>query len=179
MSRIYFIVEGETEEYLIKSFYLGTVQVLNLWTLKNEKIKSLLRLIPRSSKVFVVYDTDSIGSVSRNDFISNFHSLKKHVGSTNILLFQQTANLEDELMRCLGIHNRKKLYELFNNASGTQQLKRNFLAEKSLVKKLLDNGFDLSKLWRGELCRELGELREFHSYPSMHDKLILRPKLNT
>lgn len=173
MSRVYFIVEGETEEFLVKKLFLGKVVVLNLWTLKNDKINSLLRFIPKSSKVFIVCDTDRISSISKRDFISNFHSLKKHVGSKNIVLFQQHLNLEDELIKCLGI-NKKGLYSLFNNASGSQQLKRNFLQEKALVKKLMEHGFQQLKLWDSELCEELRELEEFHSFPSEHSKLILR-----
>ncbi|AHG75886.1 hypothetical protein X808_13640 [Mannheimia varigena USDA-ARS-USMARC-1296] len=53
-------------------------------------------------------------------------------------------------------------------------MKRNFLQEKSLVQKLVDNGFQQQKLWGSELCEELRELKEFHSFPSEHSKLILR-----
>lgn len=174
MSRVYFIVEGETEEFLVKKLFLGKVVVLNLWTLKNNKINSLLRVIPpKSSKVFIVCDTDCISNISRGDFITNFHSLKKHVGSKNIVLFQQNRNLEDELIKCLGI-NKRQLYSLFNRASGNQQLKSNFLQEKSLVKKLMDNGFQQQKLWDSNLCKELKELEEFHSFPTKYSKLILR-----
>ena len=46
MSQIIFIVEGETEQKLTNTLYLGKVIIANLWNLDPKKIYSILRLIP-------------------------------------------------------------------------------------------------------------------------------------
>lgn len=173
--QIIFIVEGETERKLTNTLYLGAVKIFNLWDLEPEKIHHILILIPKKKvKVFIVCDTDCIDDPKKERFIKNFHSIKKHVGRNNISLFQQNLNLEDELIYCLNINNKKKLYSLFNNASGNGQFKRNFIDEKNLLAKLENNNFDLSKLWSRPLCPDLSELQEFHASPKNFSSIISR-----
>ncbi len=175
MSQIIFIVEGETEKKLTNTLYLGKVTIANLWNLDPKKIDSILRLIPRKeTKVFIVCDTDCIDLIKRERFIKNFHSIKSHIGKDNIFLFQQNLNLEDELLYCLNINNIKGLYSLFNNASGTGEFKRNFINEKNLSAKLVNNNFDSSKLWSSPLCPDLSRLQEFYASPKDFSPMISR-----
>ena len=174
MSQIIFIVEGETEQKLTNTLYLGKVIRVNLWNLDPKKIYSILRLIPnKGTKVFIVCDTDCIDNSKKERFIKNFHSIKKHIGKDNIFLFQQNSNLEGELLYCLNI-NIKGLYSLFNNASGNGQFKRNFIDEKNLLKKLNSSGFDPLKLWSRPLCLDLSELQNFHASPQDFSSMISR-----
>lgn len=154
-----FLVEGETEERLIKTYYIGQVKIVNLWSLPHKKINTITRLIPQKGiKVFIVCDIDN--TVSCQNFLKNFHEIKRHVGVKNIYLLQQTKNFEHELLYCMGI-KRKKLYEIFNNATSDEKLKRNFLSENDLLAKLKSNGFDIKKLWSREICQSLVELKDF------------------
>lgn len=172
MSQIIFIVEGETEQKLTNTLYLGKVIIANLWNLDPKKIYSILRLISnKGTKVFIVCDTDCIDNSKKERFIKNFHSIKKHIGKDNIFLFQQNSNLEGELLYCLNI---KGLYSLFNNASGNGQFKRNFIDEKNLLKKLNSSGFDPLKLWSRPLCSDLSELQNFHASPQDFSSMIFR-----
>ena len=174
MSQIIFIVEGETEQKLTNTLYLGKVIIANLWNLDPKKIYSILRLISnKGTKVFIVCDTDCIDNSKKERFIKNFHSIKKHIGKDNIFLFQQNSNLEGELLYCLNI-NIKGLYSLFNNASGNGQFKRNFIDEKNLLKKLNSSGFDPLKLWSRPLCSDLSELQNFHASPQGFSSMIFR-----
>lgn len=102
-----FLVEGETEERLIKTYYIGQIKVVNLWSLPHKKINTIIRLIAKkSTKVFVVCDTDKINPVSCQNFLKNFHEIKRHVGINNISLLQQTSNFEHELLYCMGIKRK-------------------------------------------------------------------------
>lgn len=177
--QIYFLVEGETEKLLVNYLYLGRIVKVNLWNLKNDKLSPIFRQISNNSKVFVVCDTDSINQVCVNNFIANFHALKKHIGKDNIFLFQQNNNLEDELIYCSSnIKNVKELRLAFNNASGVEQLKRNFIKETNILAKLNSIGFDHTKLWTRRGCNKLHPLQDFMSSPQKHHRFILRPELN-
>ena len=170
-----FLVEGDTEKHLVSSLFLGRIQIVNLWSLPNHKIHTVTRPISKKeSKVFVVCDTDQINVPGCQNFIKNFHDIKNHVGKSNIVLFQQNRNFEHEILYCLNMQ-RKQLQEIFNRASGEQQLKKNFIAEKKLLQKLEDHGFNLSKLWSRDLCRELDCLREFKK--AVNTCCTLRPEI--
>lgn len=152
-----FLVEGQTEQKLVNTLYLGQVRIADLWSLKNSKISSINRLITPNTHVYVVCDTDATDDGRCQNFIKNFYAIERHVGKANITLLQQTSNLESELLYCMSI-KRKDLYGQFNNASGNSQFKRNFISERKLLDKLTSNNFDVDKLWEKPVCSCLNSL---------------------
>lgn len=168
-----FLVEGETEEKLINSLFIGQIRKVNLWSLPNKKIGTITRPIPQNNtRVLVICDTDQ--TASYENFIKNFHEIKRHVGKSNIILLPQVKNFEHEMLFCLNV-KRKELYEMFNNASGDQQFKKHFIAERRLCEKLENCKFDLSKLWSRDLCPELSELTEYRR--KLNNCCSIRPEI--
>lgn len=169
-----FLVEGETEEKLVKVLFVGQIRRVNLWSLPNRKIGTIIRPIPQNNtRVLVICDTDQ--TACYDNFIKNFHEIKRHVGKNNIFLLPQTQNFEHEMLFCLST-KRKDLQKMFNNASGEQQLKKHFIEEKRLLEKLESQGFNLSKLWSRELCSVLSELKEFRK--ELRNCCTLRPEIS-
>ena len=154
-----FLVEGQTEEKLVKALYLGQVKVVDLWSLNNSKIDSINRSISKGTQVFVICDVDAINPTRCQNFLKNFQDIGKYVGRQNIAIIQQTNNFEHELLYCMSLR-RKDLYEKFNNASGDAQLKKNFIAERKMLEKLMSNNFDINKLWSKSICSNLEELTD-------------------
>jgi len=169
-----FLVEGETEEKLVKVLFVGQTRRVNLWSLPNKKIGTIIRPIPQNNtRVLVICDTDQ--TACHDNFIKNFHEIKRHVGKNNIFLLPQTQNFEHEMLFCLNT-KRKDLQEMFNKASGEQQLKKHFIEEKRLLEKLESQGFNLSKLWSRELCSVLSELKDFRK--ELRNCCHLRPEVS-
>ena len=169
-----FLVEGETEEKLVNSLFVGKTKKVNLWSLPHKKIGTIIRQIPQNNtRVMIICDTDQ--TAGHENFIKNFHVIKEHVGKNNIFLLPQTHNFEHEMLFCLNT-NRKDLQEMFNKASGEQQLKKHFIEEKRLLEKLESQGFNLSKLWSRELCSVLSKLKDFRK--ESRNCCILRPEVS-
>ena len=175
----FFLVEGETEQALVNALYIGQVRVVNLWCLPRRKIFTLLRVIPhKSAKVMVVCDTDRVDPLSCSNFIANFNSLVSHVGAENVALFQQSGNLEHELLYCMGIQ-RARLWAIFNRATGDAQLKKHILSDRLLLQHLHSNGFDVDKLWGRPNCHHLKPLSAYIRTSKTCAWLQLRPEAKT
>lgn len=170
-----FLVEGETEEKLVQLFFLGQVKRVDLWSLKNEKIHTITRLISKKgTKVYIICDVDAINPSNCQNFLQNFHCIKRHVKEENIFILQQTNNFEHELLYSLGL-KRKELYEIFH-ASGEEKLKKNFLAENQLLNKLMENNFDIKKLWIRPIHQSLSTLINFKK-SAVDCKSLLKPEV--
>lgn len=112
MQNYLILVEGETEEHLIKQLQIiGKIQKVNLWDMD---ISKHLRRFKPNTLVFVVYDTD-VAQASANiaRFNNNFATLQRDKFLGGIV--QQTLNFEDELViACSGLKDIKALFKAYN-----------------------------------------------------------------
>ena len=112
MKQILILVEGETERKLIKALNIpGRVRIVNLWE------NPINKILPTINKqlVYIIFDTDTLKQISF--FQNNLRVLEKN--NIDFKLFQQTNNLEDELVRCT---NCKTINDIFNT-QGVKEFK--------------------------------------------------------
>ena len=147
-SNIYFF-EGECEEKLINCLrnrsliHPGRLVKHNFW---NEDISSKRRLITKTTRVLVVFDTDTVGNNQR--FVKNVLLLARD--SKQIVLLAQHADLEDELCFACNIPNVRALLRVFYTCRSKVEFKKRFIREKNLHNKLCNCGFDIDRLWTRE-----------------------------
>lgn len=143
LPKITVLVEGENElNYWRKMGFLGNAKKFNLWQAKASTMSGLLRKISQDEQIIVIADTDVL--TEQNNFIQNFHKLKKHCKLKPQIIWQ-IQNFEDEL--CFSCACTCK--QLFNhfNAKGTNEFKGNFNAENQLPSKLKACNHDIEKMW--------------------------------
>lgn len=135
---ILFLIEGETEEKLIKELkLLGKIQYFNFWDTDISKIIARIR----ADEVYIVYDTDVTTNINR--FIKNLKKLQMQ--KIKFYLLQQTNNLEDEIINCSSCKNIRQIF----NSSRTE-FKECFLSCNNLSRKLFEIDFSPEKLWTGQ-----------------------------
>lgn len=159
MSRRKFIyVEGQTERALLQDVLKVSAKVVifNLW---KESVDKQLRYLQGLADIYIVYDTDVMNQENVKRFSENLRILKANRFLAGIL--QQTANLEDELVRsCSGLVSKKDLHRLFS-AQGNREFKRMLCNVTNLQDKLREVSFEHCKLWRGDHIAELKDFGKF------------------
>lgn len=150
--KVIYLVEGETEEALIKALISnntlehGRVIIFNCWDGKAESIARRLST-SESNKIYIVFDTD-VTNRAKN-FVHTVNYIIRY--SYQVVLLQQTKNLEEELVySCSQIRTENKLYFHFN-AQGPNQFKKEFLRVSNRLERLYSLGFDCDLMWRREL----------------------------
>ena len=144
MKQILILVEGETERKLIKALNIaGRVRIVNLWE------NPINKILPTINKqlVYIIFDTDTLKQISF--FQNNLRVLEKN--NIDFKLFQQTNNLEDELVRCT---NCKTINDIFNT-QGVKEFKNQWNKSNNLEQKLLKLNFRTEQLWSGQLSTPL------------------------
>lgn len=140
-----FYVEGEDEKKVIevlkkdmKVIVSGKVDVLNV--VQQEIKLPRIRTLKAGTIVILVYDTDveKVDLLERN--IQRLNS-SKHI--KRVVCVPQVGNLEDELVRATNV---RQVIDLLSSETLTD-FKRDLIRCTNLDKKLLDSGFDISKLW--------------------------------
>lgn len=142
-TRIIFLVEGETEQAIIKALnFLGNPIKFNLW---NNDIQKILRKYSQNDIFIIIFDTDILNNITR--FNENLKILKVH--KFTYYLLQQTTNLEEELeYACLQLRNIQQLIHHLG-AQGLSDCKSKIaqLRPKILENKLITFSLDKSRLW--------------------------------
>ncbi|WP_439256976.1 hypothetical protein [Lonepinella sp. BR2271] len=150
---VLFLVEGETEEKLIKTLkLLGKVQKFNCWN------QDIYKLIPRlrASEIYIVYDTDVTTNSVR--FCQNIQQLKDY--KLTVFLLQQTLNLEDELVKSSNCRNINAIFK----TKSKKEFKTQFKDCSNLAQKLKEIDFKAEKLWQGEHEQSLMPLESLRRF---------------
>lgn len=165
------LVEGDTELSLFQKLKregrIGFKSVVkkNLW---QDGIKSYAITIPRGCDLLVVFDTDELGQVER--FISNIQFLNSR--GHNVYLLQQTNNFEEELAWCCGKSVAKLVAEFcVKKASGVHDFKRDFIACKNPLPKLIKLGLKDVRWFTRDLHESLQPLVKLKSSFKQHFSL--------
>lgn len=149
-SLVYFLVEGETEDVLIKdlkrkyNFTVKAIRIINLWNTAERKIKALLNTLElKNSHVFIVYDTDRVENI--NNFINNINIISKCSSKTFIL--QQNNNFEEELAYACS-KSTSALYSCFCvQITSCDNFKNSFISSRNRLEKLDGLNFNDDRLW--------------------------------
>lgn len=159
MQNYLILVEGQTEEYLLKKLnVIGKIQIFNLW---DKDVQKIARKFKSNTAVFVVYDTDTAQSQSNiARFNANLAFLKQGGQLKGIL--QQTLNFEDELVfACDALRNKQGLFQTFN-AVDANEFKNKFLKSNNPIALLEKQGFDKMKLWKQNVSANVDN--NYHKY---------------
>lgn len=140
-----YYVEGEDEKKLIEVLKTdmrlimpGKVQILNV---VQERISDTkLRILASGTILVFVFDTD-VGDPSI--LIENIKKAEKSSNIKDVYCVPQVKNLEEELVRAIGVRDIKKLL----NSKSQKDFKRDMNRERNLKSKLESLHFDIHKLW--------------------------------
>lgn len=139
--RIYYIVEGQTEEKIIKELknkyiFSGKVKVKNL---VNEKISDSFIRTLNAEILIIVFDTD-VQEI--NILEENLKRLKKVKTISKIIFVPQIKNLEDEIVFSTEIKRIEELYQ-----KNKIDIKKHIIQDNSFCDKLEKNNFSIAKFW--------------------------------
>ena len=158
------IVEGKTEEHLIKSLreakiiWTGRIEVINLFQRKlGNKILS-----KKWGRVHCVIDTDVTTSQHLNIFNDNLDK----ISAKEVQVLMQNKNFEDALCHCTSLDNIQKLYRFFD-AAGEGEFKANFLKTRNVLDRLQQKGFDHKLMYSNNNSH----------YEEMRKKIITNSKI--
>lgn len=116
----------------------GKVQILNV---VQERISDTkLRILASGTILVFVFDTD-VGDPSI--LIENIKKAEKSSNIKDVYCVPQVKNLEEELVRAIGVRDIKKLL----NSKSQKDFKRDMNRERNLKSKLESLHFDIHKLW--------------------------------
>lgn len=147
--KILILVEGETEEKLVKTLNIvGKIRKINLWEKDISKIIATIK----EDNVVIVFDTDKVEMIQR--FITNLKILEKH--KIKFSLVQQSKNLEDEVIYC---SKCKRIQDVFNT-QGVKEFKNEWNKCQNLDNKLHEIYFDSNKLWTRTLIKPLEKWKD-------------------
>ncbi len=169
MQNYLILVEGHTEEYLLKKpNVIGKIQIFNLW---DKDVQKIARRFNSNTAVFVVYDTDTAQSQSNiARFNANLAFLKQGGRLKGIL--QQTFNFEDELvLACDELRNSQGLFKVFD-AVNADEFKYKFLKSDNPIALLEKQGFDKMKLWKQKVSANVDS--NYHKYLADFGCLLAR-----
>jgi hypothetical protein len=146
MKKLIYFCEGETEQKFIKilkeEFLIKPGQI-KIFNLMQKNINSIIRKYKNSNSEFVfIIDIDTI---NKKLFCNNLKVLKKY--KYKFCLFIQNKNFEDELTLCCNKNNKLALYKDFYYINSSNEFKSRFISDSSLYLKLINNNFDITKLW--------------------------------
>ena len=143
--RYQYLVEGECEKKLIdvlkqegNLIVSGKVEVFNV--IQQRFTKARLRNIRQNTIMVLVFDTDTSDAAILKQ---NIEMLRKSANVKDVWCVPQINNLEEELQRATGSKSVKSLV----GSPSDKEFKHYFLREKNLYSKLMENGFDLRKMW--------------------------------
>lgn len=147
---IYFFVEGETEDVLIKdlkkkyNFTVKNIRIINLWNIAERKIKALLTTLElKKSHVFIIYDTDRTENIA--NFLKNINIITKYSSKTYIL--QQNDNFEEELAYACD-KSKQLIYSCFcAQITSCDNFKNSFIDCRNRLEKLEGLDFNDNRLW--------------------------------
>ena len=140
-----YYVEGYDEKRLIEVLKTdmrliipGKVQILNV---VQERLNDLkLRTLQDGTTLVFVFDTDVGVPTILNE---NIIKAKKSSNIKDVYCVPQVKNIEDELIRAMGLKNIEELL----NSKSKKDFKRDMLRERNLKSKVESHHFDIQKLW--------------------------------
>ena len=140
-----YFVEGDDEKRLIevlktdmRQIIPGKVQILNV---VQERLTDLkLRTLQDGTTLVFVFDTDVGDPAILNE---NIRKAKKSSNIKDVYCVPQVKNIEDELIRAMGLKNIEELL----NSKSKKDFKRDMLRERNLKSKFELHHFDIQKLW--------------------------------
>ena len=140
-----YYVEGYDEKRLIEVLKTdmrliipGKVQILNV---VQERLNDLkLRTLQDGTTLVFVFDTDVGVPTILNE---NIIKAKKSSNIKDVYCVPQVKNIEDELIRAMGLRNIEELL----NSKSKKDVKRDMLRERNLKSKFESHHFDIQKLW--------------------------------
>ena len=140
-----YYVEGYDEKRLIEVLKTdmrliipGKVQILNV---VQERLNDLkLRTLQDGTTLVFVFDTDVGVPTILNE---NIIKAKKSSNIKDVYCVPQVKNIEDELIRAMGLRNIEELL----NSKSKKDVKRDMLRERNLKSKFESPHFDIQKLW--------------------------------
>lgn len=140
-----YYVEGDDEKRLIEVLKTdmrliipGKVQILNVVQERLSDMK--LRTLQAGTILVFVFDTDVGVLAILNE---NITKAKQSSNIKDVYCVPQVKNIEDELIRAMGLKN---IEELLNSRS-KKDFKRDMLRERNLKSKFESHHFDIQKLW--------------------------------
>lgn len=146
-ANIQYYVEGDDEKSLLKVLKTelqvikpGKIDVFNVVcdTLSPGRLMTL----KPNTVVVLVFDTDAFDDAILK---KNIKTLRMSSNVEDVLTIPQVRNLEEELVRSCNI---KDIRELLNSKS-KKDFKSDLIKATNLRAKLVQNGFDINKLWTG------------------------------
>jgi len=153
-----YFVEGQCEEKLFNELKRhglilpGKVTVFNAL---QSRIASRVTTFKSGSIIVFVFDTDK----GFNDVLmNNIKAILTHVSSSKVVCLPQVENLEDELTKaCSKIAGVREI----TKSKSTKDFKSDFISCNNLYERLLDCGFDLSRIWISELPSTFKAIKPF------------------
>ena len=140
-----YYVEGDDEKRVIEVLKTdmrliipGKVQILNV---VQERLTDLkLRTLQDGTILVFVFDTDVGDPTILNE---NIRKAKKSSNIKDVYCVPQVKNIEDELIRAMGLKNIEELL----HSKSKKDFKRDMLKERNLKSKFELHHFDIQKLW--------------------------------
>lgn len=160
MDKILYLVEGDTEEYIIKQLkntdlISGSIEV---WNICQKKVKNIVRRLTDRTIVIIVTDLD----IHRNNSFNNYTLLAENLkeirnNSKKVFLISQKDNLEDEIMTACNL-NKNALLNILKVKSLTEF--KSELIRCGNFKKTF-NSYDNSKFWENKDKLILNKLKSY------------------
>ena len=150
MDKYIYLVEGDTEEHLVKQLkssgeiLAGKIEV---WNICQHKVKNIIRNLSINSIVIVITDLDIHRNNSYNNYLLLSENLKNLVeNSKRVYLISQKDNLEDELMIACNCTKGNLFSKL--KVTTASDFKREFLKCKNFIE--VFDTFNKESLWKNE-----------------------------
>ena len=164
-----YIVEGETEEKLIKTLRsdlqcIRSGRVLKFNVIQNIIRTSVLLAFNPDSDFILLFDTDCNNAATLEKNIKIIENFSK---KTKTYTIPQVMNLEDELMYSCSL----KDIRLIKGSRSEKDFKRDLLRMSNLCQKLTENNFDIRKLWSRNAYGEFKILKNDSEYIKLHHKI--------
>ncbi|MDO4711414.1 MAG: hypothetical protein Q4A75_05505 [Peptostreptococcaceae bacterium] len=145
---IVYIVEGETEQQIIKAIknkYIvaGRIYVQNLT--QSEISQTFIRTLKPKTKVVIVFDTDVEKDHAVDTLRDNIKKLRKSSQVKQVISLPQIKNIEDEIVYSTKV---KTIRDLINSKS-EKDFKRDLINthESHILSALEKKHFDIVKFW--------------------------------
>lgn len=161
MSKTITIHEGECEKSIIQ--WLKTEGYVFGRLIKRtfediSRIDRILNFVDETTNVVIVMDTDTICSSQekKNRFVENIEYLLDT--ARNVSIITQDKNLEDELIRGLGLSNERDLFKHFSVSSKSEYKSKLAQMDQMRVAKKMEN-LNTTVFWSRKVVANFAETK--------------------
>ncbi len=157
-----YIVEGDTEEKLIKTLRsdlqcIRPGRVLKFNVIQNIIRTSVLLAFNPDSDFILLFDTDCNNTATLE---KNVHIIENFSKKTKVYTIPQVMNLEDELVYSCSL----KDIRIITGSRSEKDFKRDFLHMSNLWQKLTENNFNIQRLWSRNASGEFKRVKNDSEY---------------